>query len=54
MQLSMDAKNSHFVLKVTNSWAERYPQSAHLLREEVVAWQKTGCQLEFIEQLSLN
>ena len=54
MQISMDAKNSHFVLKVTNSWAERYPQSAHLLREEVVAWQKTGCQLEFIEQLSLN
>jgi len=25
-----------------SGWAERFPQSAHLLREEVVAWQKTG------------
>ncbi|RZL96233.1 MAG: Ppx/GppA family phosphatase [Variovorax sp.] len=24
------------------NWADRFPQSAHLLREEVVAWQKTG------------
>jgi exopolyphosphatase/guanosine-5'-triphosphate,3'-diphosphate pyrophosphatase len=23
-------------------WAEAYPQSAHLLREEVLAWQKTS------------
>ncbi|RYY68303.1 MAG: exopolyphosphatase, partial [Comamonadaceae bacterium] len=23
-------------------WAERFPQSAHLLREEVLAWQKAG------------
>ncbi|RZI71103.1 MAG: exopolyphosphatase, partial [Variovorax sp.] len=23
-------------------WADRFPQSAHLLREEAVAWQKTG------------
>ena len=23
------------------AWARAYPQSAHLLREEVVAWQKT-------------
>ena len=22
-------------------WAEAFPQSAHLLREEVLAWQKT-------------
>ncbi|HEY2257714.1 MAG TPA: Ppx/GppA phosphatase family protein [Variovorax sp.] len=27
-------------------WATLYPQSAYLLREEVVAWQKTGWKLE--------
>ena len=30
-----------FELSVSAGWAERYPQSAHLLREEVLAWQKT-------------
>lgn len=30
-----------FELSVSADWAERYPQSAHLLREEVLAWQKT-------------
>jgi exopolyphosphatase/guanosine-5'-triphosphate,3'-diphosphate pyrophosphatase len=27
-------------------WAAAYPQSAHLLREEVLAWEKTPWQLE--------
>ena len=30
-----------FVLNCRPGWAETFPQSAHLLREEVVAWQKT-------------
>ena len=30
-----------FTLKVTAAWANQYPQSAHLLNEEVQAWQKT-------------
>lgn len=30
-----------FLLQTPTGWAERYPQSAHLLREEVQAWQKT-------------
>ena len=30
-----------FVLRYRKGWAETYPQSAHLLREEVLAWQKT-------------
>jgi exopolyphosphatase/guanosine-5'-triphosphate,3'-diphosphate pyrophosphatase len=29
-------------LTVSSAWAEQWPQSAHLLREETVAWQKTG------------
>lgn len=30
-----------FLLEARNGWAEAFPQSAHLLREEVLAWQKT-------------
>lgn len=30
-----------FVLNYRAGWAESFPQSAHLLREEVLAWQKT-------------
>jgi len=30
-----------FVLKYRSGWSEAFPQSAHLLREEVLAWQKT-------------
>ncbi len=30
-----------FVLTCRAGWAEAFPQSAHLLREEMVAWQKT-------------
>ena len=29
------------VLDFKSSWAQAFPQSAHLLREEVVAWEKT-------------
>lgn len=31
----------HFVLGWRAGWAQAFPQSAHLLREEVLAWQKT-------------
>ncbi|MES2974564.1 MAG: exopolyphosphatase [Pseudomonadota bacterium] len=34
-----------FTLACRPGWADAYPQSAHLLREEVVAWQKTPCTL---------
>lgn len=30
-----------FILACRSGWSETYPQSAHLLREEVLAWQKT-------------
>ncbi|GAA4342355.1 exopolyphosphatase [Variovorax defluvii] len=35
-----------FVLGCRRDWADIYPQSAHLLREETLAWQKTGVRLE--------
>jgi exopolyphosphatase/guanosine-5'-triphosphate,3'-diphosphate pyrophosphatase len=34
-----------YVLDLKSSWAQAFPQSAHLLREEVVAWEKTPCPL---------
>ena len=42
MQLTRSAAQpSHFVLQCRAGWADAFPQSAHLLREEVLAWQKT-------------
>ena len=32
------------------AWAKAYPQSAHLLREEVLAWQKTRWTLDVTER----
>jgi exopolyphosphatase/guanosine-5'-triphosphate,3'-diphosphate pyrophosphatase len=39
LQLEVDGRQ--FILTVRPDWARSYPQSAHLLREEVLAWQKT-------------
>jgi len=30
-----------FKLTLSKEWAEKYPQSSHLLKEEINAWQKT-------------
>jgi exopolyphosphatase/guanosine-5'-triphosphate,3'-diphosphate pyrophosphatase len=36
-------------LQVAALWAQEFPQSAYLLREEALAWQKTSWPLDFIE-----
>ena len=41
LQLDSPAGSQRFVLGCRSGWASAYPQSAHLLREEVLAWQKT-------------
>ncbi len=41
MHIESTEGDHNFVLTCRNGWAHAYPQSAHLLREEVVAWQKT-------------
>ncbi|APW40726.1 exopolyphosphatase [Rhodoferax koreense] len=42
VQLTRSAAHpANFLLQCRNGWADAYPQSAHLLREEVLAWQKT-------------
>ena len=42
-----DAPAQAFGLHCRPDWAAAYPQSAHLLREEVLAWQKTPWSLAF-------
>lgn len=42
LQLEAGSESTRlFVLNYRPGWAEAFPQSAHLLREEVLAWQKT-------------
>ena len=41
-----DAERTVMRLTCRADWAEAYPQSAHLLREEVLSWEKTPWQLE--------
>jgi exopolyphosphatase/guanosine-5'-triphosphate,3'-diphosphate pyrophosphatase len=41
LDISCDDLRHTVRLKVSAEWAELWPQSAHLLREEKTAWQKT-------------
>lgn len=43
-----------FELELPQVWAERYPQSAHLLREEVHTWQKTSWGLHLQDVIALS
>jgi exopolyphosphatase/guanosine-5'-triphosphate,3'-diphosphate pyrophosphatase len=40
--LRLQAESAGMTLRLPPGWSAAYPQSAHLLREEVVAWQKTS------------
>jgi exopolyphosphatase/guanosine-5'-triphosphate,3'-diphosphate pyrophosphatase len=46
MQLHLMEDENRFILSCRSGWGQAYPQSAHLLREEVVAWQKTPWALD--------
>nr|MDP2190121.1 exopolyphosphatase [Rhodoferax sp.] len=51
LALTRDVKNANcFVLGYRPGWAQAFPQSAHLLREEVLAWQKTPWSLTLSER----
>ncbi|EJE55049.1 exopolyphosphatase [Acidovorax sp. CF316] len=43
--LQLQVKGNRFLLSARRGWATGYPQSAHLLREEMLAWQKTPWEL---------
>lgn len=40
--VTLEARRGGFRLTLRPDWARAFPQSAHLLREECVAWQKTS------------
>lgn len=46
---SADGSQTGFVIHCKKSWVQQWPQSAHLLREECIAWQKTPWQIDLIE-----
>lgn len=49
MSLQRATPNSHILqLRCRSGWAEAFPQSAYLLREEVQAWQRTPWTLEVL------
>ena len=39
--LQLRARDHQVAISLRTDWAKVFPQSAHLLREEAVAWQKT-------------
>ncbi|CAN5403984.1 exopolyphosphatase [soil metagenome] len=44
--LRVQASGRLFTIGCRDGWADLYPQSAYLLREEVLAWQKTSWRVE--------
>jgi exopolyphosphatase/guanosine-5'-triphosphate,3'-diphosphate pyrophosphatase len=42
VQITSDILRQSVRMKLSAAWAEQWPQSAHLLREESTAWLKTG------------
>ena len=43
--LALRVQGNRFLLEARRGWAASFPQSAHLLREEMQAWQKTPWEL---------
>jgi exopolyphosphatase/guanosine-5'-triphosphate,3'-diphosphate pyrophosphatase len=37
-----------FELKLEPLWSQRFPQSSHLLQQEVLSWQKTSWTLQLL------
>jgi exopolyphosphatase/guanosine-5'-triphosphate,3'-diphosphate pyrophosphatase len=46
LQLHCDVASRHFSFQYSGPWASRFPQSMHLLQQEVQAWQKTRWTLQ--------
>ena len=49
VQIQLDTRRQCFEISCRTGWAALFPQSAHLLREEVLAWQKTPWSICFVE-----
>ena len=47
--LPLQRNDDGFCLSLRAGWADAFPQSAYLLREETLAWQKIPCSLTLKE-----
>ena len=45
LRIESDPVSRTFQIELPKYWTEQWPQSTHLLNEEVIAWQKTGWHL---------
>jgi len=48
LQLSCDESKRRITLAAPDSWVTDYPQSTHLLKQEMVSWQKAPWLFEFV------
>jgi len=49
LEFSCNDKSKTFTLEADADWIDSYPQSVHLLRQEVIAWQKTPWAFAFTQ-----
>ena len=49
LEFSCNDKTQTFTLEADADWIESYPQSVHLLRQEVISWQKTPWAFAFTQ-----
>ncbi len=49
LRLVCHVATQSFFLHYPSSWAQKFPQSMHLLAQEVLAWQKTPWSLELVQ-----
>ena len=46
INITLDSSRQSAQVGMASAWADKWPQSAHLLKEEALAWQKTGWDLQ--------
>jgi exopolyphosphatase/guanosine-5'-triphosphate,3'-diphosphate pyrophosphatase len=46
--LQLSRRGTDFTLRLPAGWSQQFPQSAHLLAEEVDAWSKTSWKLQLV------
>ena len=54
LEMICNDKEKVFTLEADADWIENYPQSAHLLRQEVMAWQKTPWTFAFTQAIRVK
>jgi len=54
LEVGCNDKGKVFTLEADADWIENYPQSVHLLRQEVIAWQKTPWTFAFTQAIRVK